>query len=262
MGRSATITAHLLKGTESDPYLFMDEARLALAFLARNQALHQLQASFLAWLTRIEQLLRPMMSTSSSDNNKIVEALKFAKENNIRYVDGRPLNRTLVQCTFNALMAFDQKAKKTFHMLERLTNKTSSLHSEKLRRCLTSCKQMSTGSSMTLSDVFNFVLQLLVFHTTSLTRSASSSSSICTHEMVVSRQGSWMAKAAVTLRVLTTLKTKKVVESVEVDQFKSLLNVFSQPELLDLGLTRSRSQDLSGSEDGPDGPDPRKKSHH
>lgn len=180
MGRCVHMTIYRVVPSGSDPYgrHFCDQ--IALRLYTNSCVCKNLQSSYLTWLSLVESVLtRIELSDGALNQHQLLSKLK---ERNVSFVDGRELNRTLLQLVLLARSMFDANCRERFWGLERAFGKDvfSVGNSEKLRRLMLASKRHAdVCSNLSSSDLLGWLLSLMhawlalglrkTFPTTSLT---------------------------------------------------------------------------------------------
>lgn len=180
MGRCVHMTVYRVVPSGSDPYgrHFCDQ--IALRLYTNSCLCKNLQSSYLTWLSLVESVITKIeLSDGALSQHQLLSKLK---ERKVSFVDGRELNRTLLQLVLLAKSMFDANCRERFWGLERAFGKDvfSVGNSEKLRRLLlASKKHADVCGNLSSSYLLGWLLSLMhawlalglrkTFPTTSLT---------------------------------------------------------------------------------------------
>lgn len=178
MGRSVHMTVYKVVTSGSDPYGRHLCDQISLQLLTDSCVIKNLQGSYLTWLSLAESVLASIELSDGAVNQH--ELLSKLKQMKVSFVDGRELNRTLLQLMLLARSMFDCHSRQRFWLLEVAYKDVFSMgNSEKLRMLLLACKKHADFCQVQPSQLLAYVLGLMrcwlmlrlkkAFPTTSLT---------------------------------------------------------------------------------------------
>ena len=209
--------------TADDPHGQGFQSALALRAVSSCSVLRSLDSSYVCWLENFRIVLARTVRQGSAGNT-----LAVLKEKQICFLDGRPLNLTLLQGINMALDLFNADVRQVFLALERTHGRQLlSFQTEKLRRLMHGCNQMATAL-LPASRIMTFILEALSFHLHIGLKRAGQVTNMC---MRVARKGTWGNTMCVCLQILI-LAERLIASSPDADlqaELSQVLVLFKQP---------------------------------